>query len=110
MLYYSGTSGTTPLTEQAFALSVTYLTSTAPVGFGAATATATAATSNTTTTTASHVLFRGVITTHASTAGRINLASWLTSAGASAPTFVAGSYINLYKIGTGSAQTFGNWS
>lgn len=107
-LYYS--TGTTALSEQSFFISVTYVSATANISFGTATATATSAASATTTTQSAQCTFRGYITTHASTAGRFNLASWLTSAGASAPQFFAGSYINLYKVGTGSAQTFGNWS
>jgi hypothetical protein len=109
MLYYA-TGGTTPLTEQSSFMSVSYYVTTAGIGFGSASATATAASSSSTTGTSIVCVFRGQITTHASTAGRFNIASWLTTAGASAPNFLAGSYINLYKVGTGSVQTFGNWS
>lgn len=108
-LYYQ-TGTTTALTEQAFRLSVQYFTAAAVLGVGNVNATATAATSTTTTGTAVYALYRGFIRTHATTAGRFNISQWVTTAGASAPTWAAGSYINLYKVGTGSAQTFGNWS
>jgi hypothetical protein len=109
MIYYA-TGGTTPLTEQSAFISTSYFSTTGTLNFGSATATATAATSAASTGTSVVTVFRGHITTHASTAGRFNIASWLTSAGASAPQFLAGSYVNLYKVGTRSVQTVGSWA
>lgn len=109
-LLYVQTGSTTALTEQSARLQVQYLGTTSLIGVGVANATATTATGTATTLTGVYCYFRGFIRTNATTAGRINLAQWLDTAGASAPTWIQGSYINLYKVGTGNAQTFGNWS
>ena len=109
-LLYVATGSTSALTEQSARLSVTYLGTTAQIGVGAATATATTAASPATALTAAYCTFRGFIRTNATTAGRINIAQWLDTAGASAPSWATGSYLNLYKVGTGNAQNFGNWT
>ena len=109
-LLYVATGSTSALTEQAARLNVQYFGTTAMIGVGSVNASATTAASPATTLTVSYCLFRGFIRTHATTAGRINIAQWLDTAGASAPTWSAGSYINLYKVGTGNQQTFGNWT
>lgn len=109
-LLYVQTGSTTALTEQSARLQVQYNSATAFIGAGVASATATSAASPATALTTIYLTFRGFIRTNATTAGRINIASWLDTAGASAPTWTTGSYINLYKVGTGNAQTFGNWT
>ena len=113
ILYYSGTSGVTVLGEQSARLNVQYLGTSAQIGVGSVNATATAAVSPSTALTAIYCYFRGLIVTNSSTAGRIGIAQWVDTAGATAPQWVQGSYINIYKIGatnSGSVQTFGNWS
>jgi len=58
-----------------------------------------------------HINFRGFIRTNATTAGRINLGATQSVAGTSAaPDFILGSFMNVYKVGTGATNTFGNWS
>jgi len=111
-LLYVNTGNTSAVTggEQSARLQVQYATSSALIGVGVASATATAAASATSAITTIYCTLRGFIRTHATTAGRINIAQWLDTAGASAPSWNQGSYINLYKVGTGNAQNFGNWT
>jgi len=110
ILYYSGSSGTTPLTEQAARLSVQYMGTAALIGVGSQNATATGAVSSSTALANVYAYFKGFIRTHATTAGRINIAQWVETAGATAPQWLPGSYINIYKVGSGNAGTFGTWS
>jgi hypothetical protein len=109
-ILYVATGSTTAVTAQSARLHVQYNGSTAFIGAGAANDTATTAASTATTQGTVFCTFRGFIRTNASTAGRINIAQWLDTAGSSAPTWITGSYLNLYKVGTGNAQNFGNWT
>lgn len=57
------------------------------------------------------IKYYGFIKTNASTASKIAIGAGQTSANTSAAaTFTNGSYLNIYKIGSGSASLFGNWS
>ena len=112
-LIYVATGSTSTLTEQtavfrhgAFTTQTTYITQ----------AIGTAANTNIDNTFTStlgsnfHIVFRGFIRTNATTAGRINIGAAQTVTGTSAPVFLSGSHINVYKMGTGLTTTFGNWS
>jgi hypothetical protein len=58
-----------------------------------------------------HINFRGFIRTNATTAGRINLGATQSVAGTSAaPDFILGSFMNVYKVGSGATNTLGNWT
>jgi len=55
--------------------------------------------------------FWGFIRTHATTAGKLNLIySQEVNGTTTAMNISSGSYMNVYKMGTGSRQVFGDWS
>jgi hypothetical protein len=108
------TNGSTTLTEQASNFrTVIAGATTAQVGTTNSTAANTILYSSATTTAlqTQHVRFYGFIRTHATTAGKLNLIFGQSVAGTStAMTVGGGSFMNVYKIGTGNTQMFGNWS
>lgn len=111
LIYYS--TSTTALTPQSIACEITTGTNTTNIGLIDITSANTVTTSNGTATTIGtfHYRFSGFIRTHATTAGRFNLALGLNAlATTSAPVYKAGSTISLYKHGTGNAVNFGNWT
>lgn len=112
-LIYINTGTTTTLTEQSALLryNSSFATSTYISSAQATAANTNADLSFTSSAGFNHfIAFRAIIRTNATTAGRINLGATQTVTGATAPVFVGGSYINIYKMGTGAISTFGNWS
>lgn len=110
ILYYStGTTTTTPQAISCFALT---RTNTAVLGGIDITAANTTVSSGGTANTAAnfHWQFSGVIRTNATTGGRFTIAVSTAQTLGSALSFKAGSYLNVVKIGSGNAVTFGNWS
>jgi len=113
-LIYYNTSTLTTLTEQSARLIFNAnQTSSTYVSVGGVNAANTNADGSITSTAALtyHINFRGFIRTNATTAGRINIGATQSVAGSSAaPDFILGSFMNVYKVGTGATNTFGNWS
>lgn len=114
-LIYVATGSTSTLTEQSTRIVArTDSTGTANIGVITGSAANTSLTSTGTGATAAttyFLRFYGFIRTNATTAGRINLGLTQSVAGSSvAPDFVLGSYMNVYKVGTGTASNFGNWT
>jgi len=113
-LIYYNTSTLTTLTEQSARLIFNAnQTSSTYVSVGGVNAANTNADGSITSTAALtyHINFRGFIRTNATTAGRINIGATQSFAGTSAaPDFILGSFMNVYKVGTGATNTFGNWS
>jgi hypothetical protein len=113
LIYYSGSSGSTTLTEQTCA--IRYSSNFSISTYNSFTS-GTAANTNydlpfsSPSSFSHHVLFRAFIRTNATTAGRINVGATQTVVGATAPIFGSGSHLSIYKIGTGLVQTLGNWS
>jgi hypothetical protein len=110
-LTYFSTS-TSVLTPQAIACEITTRTNTTLIGVIDLTSDNTPVNSNGNASTFStfHHNFSGFIRTHATTAGRFNIALALSVMAGTAPVFKAGSTISLYKHGTGNAVNFGNWT
>lgn len=110
LTYYS--TGVSTLTPQAVACEITSRANTAVIGLIDITSANTATNSNGSASTLGtfHYNFSGFIRTHATTAGRFNLALGLSATATSAPVYKAGSTISLYKHGSGNAVNFGNWT
>jgi hypothetical protein len=109
------TNGSTTLTEQSSGFrTVIAGATTSQIGTTLNNTTANTITYSSATTTAlqtQHVRFYGFIRTHATTAGKLNLIFNQSVAGtATAMTVGSNSFMNVYKIGTGNTQMFGNWS
>jgi hypothetical protein len=114
-LIYVATGSTSTLTEQASRLIFnTNQTTSTYIGVGGMTdATNTNCTGSITSSSSItyHIKFRGFIRTNASTAGRINIGATQSVAGSSAaPDFVLGSYMNVYKLGSGASALSGTWT
>jgi len=113
-LIYVQTGSTSTLTEQAALLRFTSAIGVTTYNTaGLATAANTNADSTYTSTTGlnHYILFRAWIKTNATTDGRINLGATQSVAGSSAaPDFITGSYMNVYKLGSGSTNLAGTWT
>jgi len=113
-LIYVATGSLSTLTEQSARLSCnTNRSATTYNGSGGANAANTNSDDSLTATAATtyHINFRGFIRTNATTAGRINLGATQSVAGTSAaPDFILGSFMNVYKVGSGATNTLGNWT
>lgn len=114
-LIYVASGSTSTLTEQSARLVArSDSTGTANIGIisgSAANSSFTSTGTGSTAATTYFLRFYGFIRTNATTAGRINLGLAQSVVGSSvAPDFVNGSYMNIYKVGTGAASNFGNWT
>jgi hypothetical protein len=110
VLHYS--TGTTTTTPTAVSCQIVTQSNTALFGLIDITAANTPTTSNGTSTSVSthHFRISGYILTNAN-GGRFTIGIAPSSAPTAAPTFKAGSYLNVYKHGTTTASpNFGNWS
>jgi hypothetical protein len=108
------TNGTTTLSEQASKFNTVIAgATTAQIGTTSSTSANSIVYSSATTVSAQtqYVRFYGFIRTHATTAGKLNLIFSQSQAGTTtAMTVTAGTFMNVYKIGTGNTQMFGNWA
>lgn len=110
-LFYTS-NGSTALTEQDCKMNAVqlYITPTV-VELSAAAANTSMDTPSVTGTFTYTMIYRGYIRTHATTAGKLNMFMVQSRAGsATAVRTEANSYMNIYKVGSGSSSVFGNWS
>lgn len=110
ILYYN--TGSNTITPQAISCFAVTRANTAVLGGIDITAANTTVNSGGTTNSGAnfHWQFSGVIRTNSASGGRFTIAVSTAQTLGTAFTFKAGSYINVVKLGSGSAVNFGNWT
>lgn len=111
-LFYTS-DGVNALTEQACSMSaIQFFTTPTIVELSASAANTSMNTTSVTGSFTYSLFFRGFIRTHATLAGKLNLFFTQSQAGTGgiSAKVESGTYVNIYKLGTGSVSNFGNWA